>query len=298
MIDSDILEELLINPNRIPKLKITDISDILCKASDIIGNENTCLELEVTENDHEVYVIGDIHGNFDSLRKILEIIENTNPKFVIFLGDIVDRGEKQLECFISLLILKILNPKKYYLLRGNHETLEMNEYYGFFKEFTSKFKDKERFNEVLALYEVLPYCAIVNNRILCLHGGIPEDFELIRKLKGCASRERHMVLKHLNSGLYHILWNDPKECLSGFEKSYRGQGIQFFGEDVFTEFMNANNLSYLIRSHEMFPSGYKWFFDKHLLSIFSSENYRGKYSKNPASYAIIRNNEVIAKLVE
>ena len=48
----------------------------------------------------------------------------------------------------------------------------------------------------------------------------------------------------------------------------------------------------------MFPEGYRWFFKYRLLSIFSSENYGG-YSRNPASYAIINeNNEVIAKLVK
>ena len=46
----------------------------------------------------EVYVIGDIHGNLDTLMKLVEIIDNNDPQFVLFLGDIVDRGPKQLEC--------------------------------------------------------------------------------------------------------------------------------------------------------------------------------------------------------
>ncbi len=93
----------------------------------------------------------------------------------------------------------------------------------------------------------------------------------------------------------HIMWNDPKSNLNGFSDSFRGIDLKFFGEDVFNDFMRKNKLKYLIRSHEFYPEGYRWFFNKRLLSIFSSANYRGL---NSASYAIIKNNLVIPKLVE
>jgi serine/threonine-protein phosphatase PP1 catalytic subunit len=93
------------------------------------------------------------------------------------------------------------------------------------------------------------------------------------------------------------MWNDPKENLKGFSNSYRGPGIYFFGGDVFDEFLHQNDLKYLIRAHECFSEGYRWFFQNRLLSIFSSANYRGNSNPNPASYAIIKNNEVIPKLL-
>ena len=61
--------------------------------------------------------------------------------------------------------------------------------------------------------------------------------------------------------------------------------------------MEVNHLQYLIRAHECFPEGYKWFFKKRLLSIFSSANYRGSYFPNPASYAIIKENQVFPQLI-
>jgi serine/threonine-protein phosphatase PP1 catalytic subunit len=90
------------------------------------------------------------------------------------------------------------------------------------------------------------------------------------------------------------MWNDPKSGLRGFSNSFRGSGIKFFGFDVFENFLKYNDLKYVIRAHECFPEGYRWFFNNRLLSIFSSANYRGP---NPASYAIIRNSEVIPKLL-
>ena len=62
--------------------------------------------------------------------------------------------------------------------------------------------------------------------------------------------------------------------------------------------MKSYNLEYLIRAHECFPEGYRWFFNNRLLSIFSSANYRGFYSPNPASYAIVRNDKIFPINIE
>ena len=135
----------------------------------------------------------------------------------------------------------------------------------------------------------------MNRSILCLHGGIPEDNEILRKLKGIKTQDLASVSKSAAKSLMQIMWNDPKSKINGFSDSFRGIGIKNFGEDVFNDFMKKNKLTHLIRSHELYTEGYKWFFNKRLLSIFSSANYRGA---NPASYAIIKNNLVIPKIVE
>ncbi|MBA7535607.1 hypothetical protein ES705_27865 [subsurface metagenome] len=197
-----------------------------------------------------------------------------------------------------ILALKILDSQKYYLLKGNHETLEMNQYYGFFQDFVYRFNNSDNFNEILKLYNVLPICATINDTILCLHGGIPQDNDVLKKLRGVKTKERESILKSISHGLFQIMWNDPKVGLKGFTESFRGSGIKFFGEDVFDNFMKENNLKLLIRSHECFPEGYRWFFNNHLLSIFSSANYRGTFAPNPASYAIIKNDKIIPKLLE
>lgn len=285
------------NPQLFSKLEFNVISKILSEAKKVFENENIMLEFNLDNEDKKVYVIGDIHGNLETLVKLIELIEEQNPELVIFLGDIVDRGLKQLECLLIVLTLKILNPQKFYLLRGNHETLEMNKYYGFFQDFMHKFKDSIKFNEILTVYDVLPICVLINRTILCLHGGIPQDTEILTKLKGYKTKDMTRIYKSISKGVFQIMWNDPKSELQGFVNSFRGSGIFFFGEEVFNDFMRINNLEYLIRAHECFPEGYRWFFNKKLLSIFSSANYRGSYSPNPASYAIIRNNEIFPKIL-
>ncbi|MFX0047161.1 MAG: metallophosphoesterase [Candidatus Hermodarchaeota archaeon] len=298
MTDKTFLNEIIRAPYKISELKFQYISQILGEAVEIFKEENLLLEFNFDDSNSELYVIGDIHGNLDTLMRLIEIIGKENPELVIFLGDIVDRGIKQLECLILILALKIRYPNKYYLLRGNHETLEMNQNYGFFQDFISKFNDQKKFDEILALYNTLPFCALINKSILCLHGGIPEDIAILKKISGLKLKDNVLLFKSIAKSLMQIMWNDPKSELKGFSESFRGPGIKFFGEDVFDGFMKEYGLNYLIRSHEIFPEGFKWFFKKRLLSIFSSANYRGKFAPNPASYAIIRNNLVFPKLIE
>jgi hypothetical protein len=45
---------------------------------------------------------------------------------LLFLGDYADRGGKGLEVLFLLLAMKLLHPQHVDLLRGNHETSQVN----------------------------------------------------------------------------------------------------------------------------------------------------------------------------
>jgi len=297
LIEQSLLNKIIKNPYTIPKLNFNQLILVFRAALKLFREETIILELNKKHPHEKVLVIGDLHGDLKSLMKFVEIINLEAPKHVIFLGDIVDRGLHQLECFIFILALKIKDSNKYYLLKGNHETSEVNRKYGFFQDFLNRFKDPKKFDHIVAIYNSLPYCALVNESILCLHGGIPEDCNAIDRLRGIKTTEINLNCENTAKSLLQIMWNDPKSNLKGFTESFRGREIKFFGEDVFINFMRENKLDYLIRAHERFPEGYKWFFHKQLLSIFSSANYRGALTPIPASYAIIRNKTVTHKII-
>ena len=297
MIEQSFLNNIIKNPYLITKLDFDQLNLVFREAVKLFREETIILELKQKYPHEKVIVIGDLHGDLKSLMRLVEIIKLENPKYVIFLGDIVDRGSHQVECLILVLALKIKDSNRYYLIKGNHETLEVNRNYGFFQDFLNRFKDPKKFNQVTAIYNSLPYSALLNESILCLHGGIPEDFNAINRLRGIKTSEIDSFYENTAKSLLQIMWNDPKSNLKGFTESFRGKEIKFFGEDVFTDFMRENKLDYLIRAHERFPEGYKWFFNKQLLSIFSSANYRGTLTPIPASYAIIRNKTVIPKII-
>ncbi|KAG5455999.1 MAG: Metallo-dependent phosphatase-like protein [Olpidium bornovanus] len=96
-----------------------------------------------------VTVCGDIHGQFYDLLElfretVLSLPERraerpaglTDRPFRILLnqGDFVDRGYYSLETFTLLMVLKARYPDRITLLRGNHESRQITQVYGFFGE--------------------------------------------------------------------------------------------------------------------------------------------------------------------
>ncbi|MFO8018472.1 MAG: metallophosphoesterase [Promethearchaeia archaeon] len=288
MIQNKFLEDLIAKPNTISALEFEKIKEIVNKATEIAKDENRLIEIN-TPKKEKIFVFGDIHGNLHSLESILKEIKREKPQYIISLGDIVDRGSYQLQSLIIMCAFKILNPETFFILRGNHETLEMNRSYGFYSNFLSRFGDADKFDVILDFYNALPYCTLVNEAILCVHGGIPKNMDILKQLKKLKTEEINEIdLKAVDKSLFQMMWNDPKEEVNHFQPSYRGSDIFFFGEDALDEFMDGNNLETIIRAHEVFPEGYRWFFGKKLITLFSAENYRPTVA-NPAVYAIIQN---------
>lgn len=92
-----------------------------------IGNLKIIDHLVTVEPLGEALVIGDLHGDLESLSRILQEsgflqkMEKTNDATLIFLGDYGDRGDKPAETYYMVLKLKLEFRKQVVLIRGNHE---------------------------------------------------------------------------------------------------------------------------------------------------------------------------------
>ena len=108
-----------------------------------------------------VVVVGDIHGQYYDLVHLIEKAGDPSVLNYVFLGDYVDRGIYSLECIILLLAMKIQHPTRIHMLRGNHETRTMTEYFTFREEVLEKY-DNEVYDNLLQLFNTMPLVAIVN----------------------------------------------------------------------------------------------------------------------------------------
>ncbi len=255
----------------IPKT-ISEIQDLLEDVRTLFKKEPNIIHISKTP----CLFIGDTHGDFSASQKVVERFFKEENMKLIFLGDYVDRGAFQLENVLFLFLLKRDFPKKIILLRGNHEEEEMNYSYGFQSVLQQKFGREYSmiFAEFQNTFAHLPLSVLTWNHIFGVHGGIPISTknEAIH-LDEIAQLKRGAInLQDFDFITAQLLWNDPKEEIQGAVPSGRGIGF-YFGSDKFQQFIDYNNIRVVIRSHEVFQKGYKYFFNKKLISIFSALNY-------------------------
>ncbi len=71
----------------------------------------------MNEQDSRRIVIGDVHGHYDGLMTLLELISPNADDHVYFLGDLIDRGPQ------SAQVVEFVKNSPYRSLLGNHEHL-------------------------------------------------------------------------------------------------------------------------------------------------------------------------------
>lgn len=213
-------------------------------------------------------VCGDTHGQFYDVLNIFETNgypHATNP--YLFNGDFVDRGSFSVEVILTYLLFKIADPKSIFLSRGNHETKNMNRIYGFEGEVKAKYDDKI-FQLFLEVFGWLPLATVIGNKVFVTHGGLPTDdsvmLEDIRQVKrGMEPPEQGLMSD--------LLWSDPQP-FPGKSPSKRGVGFAF-GPDITSAFLDRNQLSLLVRSHEVKEEGYVVEHNGKTITVFSAPNY-------------------------
>ncbi len=68
-----------------------------------------------------IIAIGDIHGNYDKLMSLWNKLNISSDDKVIFLGDYIDRGNKNIE--VISFIMKLSQQDNIICLMGNHEDM-------------------------------------------------------------------------------------------------------------------------------------------------------------------------------
>ena len=130
-IDS-LIEKLLANRNT-PHQEI-DIPENIIISLCIVAREVFMEQPVMLELSAPLKVCGDIHGQFYDLLRIFDFGGMPPESNYLFLGDYVDRGKQNIETICLLLAYKIKYPENFFMLRGNHESQNINRLYGFYDE--------------------------------------------------------------------------------------------------------------------------------------------------------------------
>ena len=274
-----IIEKLLSvrgnKPGKTVDLKEDEIKFLIDKSLQIIKEQKMLVELEAP-----LHVCGDIHGQYYDLLRIFEHCGYPGEYNYLFLGDYVDRGKQSLETVCLLLCYKIKYPTKVTLLRGNHESSVTNRIYGFYDECKRRYNVRI-WRSFTDLFNYLPVAAIIDDKILCMHGGLSPE---LKNLQNIESISRPTDIP--DSGLLcDLLWSDPDKEVLEYDENDRGVSV-IFGEKVVEDFNKKNDLDLIIRAHQVVDDGYEFFAKRQLITIFSAPNYCGEFD-NSAGIMII-----------
>ncbi|KAJ1383392.1 Metallo-dependent phosphatase-like protein, partial [Ochromonadaceae sp. CCMP2298] len=187
----------------------------------------------------------------------------------IFMGDFVDRGHNSVETFQLLLCYKARYPDCVTLLRGNHESRQITQVYGFYEECVRKYGNANPWKYCVEVFDYLNLAALVDNKIFCVHGGLSP---LLRTVDQIQVIERLQEIPH--QGAYcDLMWSDPEDSIAGWSVSPRGAGY-LFGYDATNEFNHNNDIELICRAHQLVMEGYKYHFpQRNLATVWSAPNY-------------------------
>jgi serine/threonine-protein phosphatase PP1 catalytic subunit len=219
-------------------------------------------------------IVGDLHGDIDSLFRIFSRLGWPGDRDYLFLGDYVDRGPCSTHVILVLYCLKVLFPRAVILLRGNHECRSISSEYGFKEECNQLFEPLvyDRFAES---FEHLPIAAIVNGSTFCVHAGISP---------GISGRDNIMRLQKPTidpiAGIEgDLLWSDFEPYVEEDYEENIARGAGFvFGRQFTESFLKRSGFERIIRSHQTVDDGFQWTFgmDAGCLTVFSSVDYMGQ----------------------
>lgn len=265
-----------------------------------------------------VKIYGDLHGQYEDLLRFFKMFKEPSQGYngdinccdYLFLGDYVDRGSFSLEIICLLMSLKLKYPDKIWLIRGNHEDSQININFGFYQECVSRLKNdaysSKVFEAINDMFDCLPIAAIVDNQILCLHGGIGQSLEntlvlenLIRPLSIV-----HEASTKLEQIVMDVLWSDPTESdqVKGIQPNQVRDGSKYgnivkFGPDIVEKFLDKNNFALMIRAHECVMDGFERFSGGKLITVFSATDYCKKHKNAGAMLLINTKLEIIPYII-
>ncbi|QPG94650.1 hypothetical protein C2857_006632 [Epichloe festucae Fl1] len=224
------------------------IEAVCAKTKELLMRESNVVHVRAP-----VTVVGDIHGQFFDLIEIFRIGGYCPDTNYLFLGDYVDRGMFSVETISLLVCLKLRYPNRVHLIRGNHESRGVTQSYGFYTECSRKYGNANVWHYFTDMFDFLTLSVVIDNQIFCVHG------------------DRFREIPH-EGPMADLVWSDPDPERDEFSLSPRGAGYTF-GAQVVKKFLAVNNMSHILRAHQLCQEGFQVLYDDRLSTVWSAPNY-------------------------
>lgn len=273
MVSVSDLDEQITRLKRCEYLKESEVKALCDKAREILIDESN-----VQRVDAPVTICGDIHGQFYDLIELFKVGGECPYTNYLFLGDFVDRGYYSVETFLLLLALKVRYPDRITLIRGNHESRQITQVYGFYDECLRKYGSVNVWRYCTEIFDYLSLSAIIDDKIFCVHGGLSPAINTLDQIRVI---DRKQEVPH-DGAMCDLMWSDPED-IEGWGLSPRGAGY-LFGGDVVAKFNEINHIDLVARAHQLVMEGYKTMFPNKssgrgsgavdsLVTVWSAPNY-------------------------
>ncbi|KAH7544451.1 hypothetical protein JRO89_XS15G0168600 [Xanthoceras sorbifolium] len=170
--------------------------------------------------------------------------------------------------FESIYKLTVRYPDRITLIRGNHESRQITQVYGFYDECLRKYGSVNVWRYCTDIFDYLSLSALIENKIFSVHGGLSPAISTLDQIR---TIDRKQEVPH-DGAMCDLLWSDPEDIVDGWGLSPRGAGY-LFGGSVVTSFNHSNNIDYICRAHQLVMEGYKWMFNNQIVTVWSAPNY-------------------------
>uniref|UniRef100_A0A7N2M8Y1 Serine/threonine-protein phosphatase n=1 Tax=Quercus lobata TaxID=97700 RepID=A0A7N2M8Y1_QUELO len=126
-------------------------------------------------------------------------------------------------------------PDRITLIRGNHESRQITQVYGFYDECLRKYGSVNVWRYCTDIFDYLSLSALIENKIFSVHGGLSPAITTLDQIR---TIDRKQEVPH-DGAMCDLLWSDPEDIVDDW----------------------------------LVMEGYKWMFNNQIVTVWSAPNY-------------------------